>query len=98
MPGLLSPRGGLLTPPPASRNIRTPGQAPQQGPGWMGMGGMGGGQDAPAFDPGAGIWREIMQGLSQQGIGALAPSMAGKTFSPASRKLLGGEYLKKGKK
>ena len=47
--------------------------------------------------PGAMIMRELMRGLSQHGIGALAPNMAGKVFSDEYRALLAPEYQKSGK-
>ena len=47
--------------------------------------------------PGAMIWRELMRGLSQHGIGALAPNMAGKVFSDEYRALLAPEYQKQAK-
>lgn len=41
---------------------------------------------------GAGILRELMRGLSSQGLGALAPENAGSVFSPGSRALLAPAY------
>jgi hypothetical protein len=45
--------------------------------------------------PGAMLMRELMRGFSQYGLGALAPSMAGKVFSDEYRALLAPEYQKK---
>lgn len=53
-------------------------------------------RDAPGS--GVSIMRELMQGLSTYGIGALAGNNAGNVFSPANRALLAPEYQRqKGK-
>lgn len=86
---------GLLASPMTQGLLNRP-YARQQGVGWMNVGGGGpggGGQGQPSpYDPGAQIWRQLFQGLSQQGLGALAPSNAGKVFSPELRAMLGPEY------
>ena len=93
MPGLLGqPRGGLLSP----RQIRQPG-APGGQPlpmPYMGMpmGGQGGGDPRDAPGTSVSIWRELMRGLSQQGLGMLGTQS--NTFSPANLKLLAPEYQK----
>ena len=46
--------------------------------------------DAPGTS--VSIWRELMRGLSSQGIGALAPSNAGTVFSAANRAQLAPAY------
>lgn len=93
MPGLLASQlsQGLLNRP--------------QSAGWMNAGGAGPGAPGGGMDPrdapgsGLSIWRELMRGLSSQGIAALSPDMAGKIFSPENRALLGPAYQpqKKGK-
>lgn len=101
MAGLLSPRsGGLLASP---RQVRMPAPMPQGAPspfmGMMGgMEGQGAGMD-PRDAPGTSvsIWRELMRGLSQHGMGALAPGMAGQIFSGPNRAMLGPAYQRKGK-
>ena len=59
------------------------------------MGGPADPRDAPGS--GVSIWRELMRGLSEYGIGALAPNIAGKVFSAENRALLAPDYQKSGK-
>lgn len=103
MPGLLDNRYRGLLGSPSPRQVRVPGQ-PGMGGGmpFMGMGGMmgqGGGAVDPRDAPGTGlsIWREMMRGLSQHGIAALSPDMAGTIFSGPNRALLGSAYQKQPK-
>lgn len=84
---------GLLSSPMTQGLLNRP-----QSAGWMTAGGgtgPGGGMD-PRDAPGSGlsIWRELMRGLSSQGIAALSPDMAGKIFSPENRALLAPAYQK----
>jgi len=58
------------------------------------------GSDAWAMETGgqgAMILRELMRGLSSEGLAALAPENAGNVFSPQSRALLAPEYQQRGK-
>ena len=102
MPGLLNPRSGGLLASPSPRQVRIPAAMPQGPSPFMGMmggmGGQGGGVD-PRDAPGSGvsIWREIMRGLSEHGIAALSPDMAGQVFSGANRALLGAAWQKGGR-
>lgn len=85
MPGLLASRSsqGLLN-------------RPQQAAGWMNVGGGMDPRDAPGS--GLSIWRELMRGLSQHGIAAVSPDMAGQIFSGPNRALLGPAYQPQPKK
>lgn len=93
--------GGNYT---VSRTVRVPQQAQpmQASPFMMMMGGPApgpsGGED-PRDAPGSGvsIWRELMRGLSEYGIGALSPDLASQIFSPENRALLGEAYQKQSK-
>ncbi len=97
MAGLLGQPRGLLSP----RQVRQPGApggqpSPLMGMGMPMMGGQGGGDPRDAPGTSVSIWRELMRGLSQQGIGALGTSNAGSVFSPANRAMLAPAYQKKG--
>jgi hypothetical protein len=94
MPGLLAskPAPGLLER-PFVRQVTAPGMAPQ-GAGWMAAGGAMDPRDIPGS--GVSIWRELMRGMSKNGIAALAPNA--KTFSPENRALLAPMYQQKGRK
>lgn len=58
-------------------------------------------QPAPAYSPGATIWREIMQAMAGGGnpLAFMDPSKAGQFFSPTSQAYLPSQYqaAKKGK-
>ena len=100
MAGLLGRHRGLLGSPRQVRQPGTPGGQPSPFMGMdMGMpmmDGQGGGDPRDAPGTSVSIWRELMRGLSQQGIGALGTNS--NTFSPANLKFLAPEYQKGGGK